>query len=157
MELIITLKGSGKYAVTDPKGRNIYSVTKKRKLVGNPITTLHDASGYALYTLIRTESGRNPAFQIVFNDSLYMTAQCTSMYVDPCVRFEGDGTVYELKGKMHNNMKLRKDGVEIGGLTTEALTNGDPRYSLIVDNKYFDDIIPLFVVIVDKCFNGSNK
>lgn len=155
MELIIIPKGSGKYTVTDPKERTIYTVTKKRKLIGNPITTLHDASGYALYTMVRRESGMKPSFQIIFNDALFMKVKCTSLYVDPCVVFEGDDGTYELKGKSHDKLELKKDGTVIGSLITEAQANGEPKYTLTVENKFFDDVIPLFAVSIDKCFNSK--
>lgn len=157
MELIIIPNGNGKYTVEDGKQRKIYSVTKKKRFIGNPITTLHDASGYVLYTMVRTESGRKPAFHIEFNDSLYMKVRCTSMFVDPCVEFIGNEANYELKGRSHAKMKLTKDDEEIGTLVVEAQANNEPKYILTVDNRSFDDVIPLFAVAVDKCFNDSNK
>lgn len=157
MQLIVIPKGQGKYDVTDPKERKIYSVTKKRRLIGNPITTLHDASGYALYTMIRTESGKKPAFQIIFNDSAFLAAQCKSLYVDPCITFAGGSNSYELKGKDPFDFKVfsRKD--EIGSLVTERQANNDPKYILTIDDKYYDDYFPLFAVVADKCFSGKNK
>lgn len=157
MELIIIPMGAGKFTVTDEKDRKMYSVTKKRKLIGNPITTLHDASGYALYTMVRTASGIKPAFQIVFNDELFLTVQCKSLYVDPCITFTGQGGDFELKGKSADDLVLRAGSEEIGVLKTERQTNNDPKYVLTVDNRRFDDFLPLFAVAADKCFNGKNK
>lgn len=157
MNLIIIPTGSGKFTITDDKERTIYSVTKKRKLIGNPITTLHDASGYALYTMVRTAAGIKPAFQITFNDAAFMTVQCKSLYVDPCITFAGQGGDFELKGTTANNLVLRTGGEEIGTLKTERQTNNDPKYLLTVDNKRFDDFMVLFAVAADKCFNGKNK
>lgn len=157
MELIIIPKGSGKYDVNDNKERKIYSVTKKRRLIGNPITTLHDASGYALYTLVRTQSGMKPAFQIIFNDNVFLAAQCKSLYVDPTITFVGGSHSFELKGKDIWNLKMFEHKDEIGGLKTERQANDDPKYILTIEDKYFDDFIPLFAVIADKCFSGKNK
>lgn len=157
MELIIIPNGNGKYSVTDHKERTIYSVTKKKRFIGNPITTLHDASGYVLYTMVRTESGRKPAFHIEFNDTLYMKVRCTSMFVDPCIEFIGSEANYELKGSTHAKMTLRRDDEKIGTLVIESQANNEPKYILTVENKFFDDVIPLFAVTVDKCFNGTNK
>ena len=137
MELIIIPKGAGKYDVTDAKNRIIYTVSKKRRLIGNPITTLHDASGYALYTMVRTESGKKPAFQIIFNDNPFFVVQCKSLYVDPSITFAGGNNNFELKGK------LRPWQIS--------------RFLMEVEDAYFDDYIPLFAVVTDKCFSGKNK
>ncbi len=157
MELIIIPTGSGKFTITDNKERKIYSVTKKRKLIGNPITTLYDASGYALYTMVRTAAGIKPMFQIIFNDAVFMTVQCKSLYVDPCIIFTGQGGEFELKGNTADNLVLRTGGEKIGTLKTERQMNNDPKYFLTVDDKRFDDFFPLFAIAADKCFNGKNK
>jgi uncharacterized protein YxjI len=152
MELYIVPKGAGKYSITDNKDRNLYNVTKAKKLFGNPITTLHDASGYALYTMQRTASGKKPAFQIVFNDEPFLK----SIYVDPCVIFEGKNK-YELKSKDGKNFQMYMDGTVIGKLETSRQANNDPRYFIQIEDKFFDDFIPLFAVCIDKCFSGLNK
>ncbi len=157
MELIIIPTGQGKYTITDAKDRKIYSVTKKKKFVGTPITTLHDASGYALYTLIRTESGVKPAFQIIFNDAVFLFARCRSLYVDPAIDLEGEGGSFTLTGREHAHLKIKIDKTEIGSIDTEKQTNNQPKYILHMDDKYYDDFVPLFAVVVDKCFNGTNK
>lgn len=157
MELIIIPTGQGKYTVTDTKDRKIYSVTKKKKFVGMPVTTLHDVSGYALYTLIRTESGVKPAFQIIFNDAVFLHARCRSFFVDPAIDLEGDGGKYTLKGREHAHLKIKIDKTEIGSIDTEKQANNQPKYILHMDDKYYDDYVPLFAVVVDKCFNGTNK
>ncbi|MCR5718059.1 MAG: hypothetical protein K6F80_03365 [Oscillospiraceae bacterium] len=157
MDLVILPKGSGKYDILDTKDRIIYTVTKKKRLIGNPITTLHDASGYALYRLIRTEFGKKPAFQIVFNEKAFMAVKCESLFVDPTITFNGGSYRYELRGKDSRELKLFSYKDEIGTLITERQANNEPKYRLSVENKYFDDFIPLFAVVADKCFNGTNK
>ncbi len=157
MELTIIPKGAGKYDITDAKKRTIYTVSKKRRLIGNPITTLYDASGYALYAMVRTESGKKPAFQITLNDKPYMTVQCKSMFVDPTITFTGSSQSFELKGKNSNQLRLCLQKAEIGSLVTELQANNDPKYVLQIEDKYFDDCIPLFAVVADKCFSGKNK
>ena len=157
MELVILPKGSGKYDVLDTKERVIYTVTKKKRLIGNPITTLHDASGYALYRLVRTESGKKPAFQIIFNEAAFMAVKCESIFVDPTITFQGGSHRYELRGKSSNNLTLYSYKDEIGTLVTERQANNEPKYLLTVENKFFDDFIPMFAIVADKCFNGTNK
>ncbi|MBR3628865.1 MAG: hypothetical protein IKN55_00110 [Oscillospiraceae bacterium] len=153
MELIVIPKGSGKYTVTDEKDRKIYTVNKKRKLIGNPITSLHDASGYVLYTMVRTASGNKPAFDITFNDAHFLDAKCKSLFVDPSITFDGPGGQYLLKGKDTSFFTLQKGSETIGSLKKEKQANDEPMYLLSVDDKYFDDFIPLFAVVADKCYN----
>lgn len=157
MELIIIPKGAGKYDVTDAKERIIYTVTKKKKLMGFPITILFDPSGYRLYSMQRTKAGNKPEFHIIFNEAVFMAVKCESLYVDPTITFNGGSHAYELRGKDQKTLKLyaRKD--EIGNLITEMQANGDPKYTLTIENKYYDDFFPLFAVIADKCFSGKNK
>ena len=157
MELVILPKGSGRYEVLDAKERVIYTVSKKKRLIGNPISTLHDASGYALYRLVRTESGKKPAFQIIFNEAAFMAVKCESLFVDPTITFNGGSHRYELKGKDQRRLTLYSYKDEIGTLITERQANNEPKYLLSVDNKYFDDYIPLFAIVADKCFSGTNK
>ncbi len=157
MELIIIPKGAGKYDVTDTKERMIYTVAKKKKLIGFPITTLFDPSGYRLYSLQRTEAGNKPAFQMLFNDKVFMAIKCESLYVDPTITFNGGSYAFALRGKVQNNLTLFSRNDEIGTLITEKQANGEPKYTLTVENKFFDDFFALFAVVADKCFNPNNK
>ena len=154
MELRIIPKGSGKYVVNDPKERTIYTVTKAKKLFGNPITTLHDASGYALYTMQRTASGKKPAFDVFFNESTFMKISCKSIYVDPCVTFETEKMKYELKGSDdYKDFQIVVNRQKVGEMHTERQANNEPMYQLSIDDAYFVDFIPLFAVAADKCFS----
>ena len=153
MELLVIPKGSGKYTITDEKDRKIYSVNKKRKLIGNPITSLHDASGYVLYTMVRTASGNKPAFDITFNDAHFLDAKCKSLFVDPSIIFSGPGGEFMLKGKDTSYLVLTKGETEIGNLKKEKQANDEPMYILTVEDKEYDDFIPLFAIVADKCYN----
>lgn len=157
MELIIIPKGAGKYDVTDTKERMIYTVAKKKKLIGFPITTLYDPSGYRLYSLQRTEAGNKPAFQILFNEKVFMAVKCESLYVDPTITFNGGSYAFELRGKTQQNLTLYSRKDEIGSLVTEKQANGEPKYTMTIENKYYDDFLPLFGVVADKCFNPNKK
>ena len=153
MELLVIPKGSGKYTITDEKDRKIYTVNKKRKLIGNPITSLHDASGYVLYTMVRTASGNKPTFDITFNDAHFLDAKCKSLFVDPSIIFSGPGGEFMLKGKDTSYFVLTKGEAEIGSLKKEKQANDEPMYMLTVEDKEFDDFIPLFAIVADKCYN----
>lgn len=157
MELLITSKGSGKYTVADSKEREVYHVTKTRKFFGSPITTLYDASGYTLYTMKRTSTGKKPEYEIQFNDRFFMKVMCKSMFIDPSIQFETVDSIYELKGKDQKHFVLFKNETEIGTLDTAKLVNNDLIYKLVFDDQSFDDFFPLFAVAADKCFGEMNK
>lgn len=159
MELFVIPKGSGKYTVTDKKDRKIYSVTKAKKKLfgGNPITTLHDASGYALYTQQRTAAGKKPAFRVDFNDEPFMTLACKSVYLDPSLICEGQGMKWEIKSKDRMNFEIFKDGKKVGKMETQRQTNNEAKFYIEIDDKVFDDYIPLFAVCADKSFSQMNK
>ncbi|MBR0485133.1 MAG: hypothetical protein IJJ69_10185 [Oscillospiraceae bacterium] len=157
MELQVTAKGSGKYIITDAKEREIYHVTKTRKLFGSPITTLYDVSGYALYTMKRTSAGKKPEYEVQLNERFFMKVLCKSMFIDPSIQFETVESIYELKGKDQKHFVLYKNQVEIGMLDTAKLVNNDLVYKLVFDDQLFDDFFPLFAVAADKCFGEMNK
>ncbi len=157
MELFITAKGSGKYVVTDNKERELYHATKARKLFGSPLTTFYDASGYILYTMKRTSSGKKPEYEIQLNERFFMKVLCKSMFIDPSIQFETIDTIYELKGKDPKNFILYRNDVQIGTLSTAKLVNNDLIYTLTFEEHTFDDFFPLFAVAVDKCFGEINK
>lgn len=157
MELVVIPTGSGKYNVIDTKDRKLYSVTKKRKLVGNSITTLHDASGYALYSMVRTESGKKPAFHIFLNGTVVLRVLCKSMFLSPCIVLEGSDFGYEMRGEQVTHFHIFQGDFEVGTLDTEIQTNGEPKYRITIEQKYFDDFFPLFAVIVDKCYGTGVK
>ena len=157
MELVVIPTGSGKYNVIDAKDRKLYSVTKKRKLIGNAITTLHDASGYALYSMVRTESGKKPAFHIFLNGTIVLRVQAKSMFLNPCIAFDGSNDSFELRGEKVTHFELFHNEVAIGTLDTEIQTNGEPKYRITIEQKYFDDFFPLFAVVVDKCYGTGVK
>lgn len=157
MKLIVAAKGSGKYVVTDQKSRTIYTVGKTKKLFGNPITTLYDASGYSLYTMQKTASGKKPTFRIDFNDAPFMTVVCKSIYLDPSLIFEGQGLKFNVKSKDRLNFEIIRNGVTTGKMETEKQTNGDQLFVIEIDDKAFDDYVPFFAVCADKSFRDLNK
>lgn len=157
MELLVISKGSGKYTVTDTKEREIYHITKARKLFGNPTTTLYDASGYTLYTMKRTSAGKKPEYEVQLNEQFFMKVLCKSMFIDPSIQFETTDCIYELKGKDQKHFNLYRNEVPIGTLDHAKQVNGGLVYKLVFDDRYFDDFFPLFAVAADKCFGEMNK
>lgn len=154
MELYVLLKGNEKYLITDRKDRKIYSVDKKRF---SKQVILHDASGYALYSLLQLTTGMKPSFRVDFNDEPFMKINCKSIFLDPSLECEGRGMKYVIKSQDRKNFEIHKNGVKIGTMVAEKQTNNEPIYHIDVDNKAYDDYIPLFAVCADKCFSELNK
>lgn len=154
MELYVVPKGNEKYLITDKKDRKIYSVDKKRF---SKQLILHDASGYALYSLLQITTGMKPSFRIDFNEESFMKVTCKSIYLDPSLECEGRGMKYVIKSQDRMNFEIYKNGAKIGTIVTEKQTNNEQQYYIDVDNKAFDDYIPLFAVCADKCFSSLNK
>lgn len=154
MELFVVPKNTEKYNVFDKKDRRIYKITRKRF---GKSWTLHDASDYALYSMLQTGSGKKPSFKIEFNDAPFMIITCKSIYLDPSLECEGQGQKFVIKSRDRMNFELLKNGTKVGAITTEKQTNNEQKYFIEIEDKAFDDYIPLFAVCVDKCFSGLNK
>ncbi len=154
MELFVVPKGNDKYGVSDKKDRKIYSISKKRF---SKLIILHDASGYALYSLQQTTTGMKPTFNITFNDAPFMTVKCKSIYLDPSLICEGQGMKFEIKSQDRMQFTILKNGQTVGKLQTEKQANNEQKYYIEINDRAFDDFIPLFAVCVDKCFSDLNK
>lgn len=154
MELYVVPKNAEKYNVFDKKDRRIYKISKK-KFAKNWV--LQDASDYALYSMVQTSTGKKPAFKIEFNDAPFMIVTCKSIYLDPSLECEGQGMKFELKSRDRKNFEFFKNGTKVGTISTEKQTNNEPKYYINMEDKAFDDYIPIFAVCIDKCFSGMNK
>lgn len=160
MELMISIKGS-KYTVQDKKqSRQIYTIKKKGFGAGR--FHLLDASNYQLYSLIQLSDERKPTFIISHNDISIMQLSCKSLFLDPTINVEGkdiQGTVikYDIASKDRRIFELIKDGMNVGSVKTNVTVNKELQYDLIIDDKVFDDYIPLFVLAVDLTFGDMNR
>lgn len=160
MKLMISMKGS-KYVVEDKaKKRTIYTVKKRGFGVGRYL--LMDPSNYQLYSLVQVSEDRKPAFIISHNDVSIMQLVCTSLFLDPSISVKGkdiQGTEakYNIASKDHRNFDIIKDDVKCGSIKTNNTVNNDLQYDLDIDDKVFDDYIPLFVIAVDLTFGDINK
>lgn len=160
MELTVTVKGS-KYTVQDKKlSRLLYTIKKKGFGAGKYI--LMDASNYSLYTFIQTGDDRKPTFDILNNDVTLMNLICKSLFLDPTItvygRDTGGGAVdFAITSKDHRMFRIVKDGADVGALKTLLTVSGDLQYEIEIEDKIFDDYIPLFAVAVDITFGDMNK
>ncbi len=159
MELTISIKGS-KYIVQDKKqARQIYTI--KKKGFGGGRFLLMDASNYQLYSLMQISGERKPSFIISHNDVSIMQLACKSLFLDPTINVEGkdiQGTLikYDIASKDHRNFELLKDGISVGSITNVNM-NKELQYDLVIDDKIFDDYIPLFALAVDLTFGDMNR
>ena len=160
MELTISTKGS-KYVVQDKnRSRQIYTI--KKKGFGGGRFLLMDAIKYQLYSLMQVSDERKPNFIISHNDVSIMQLACKSLFLDPTINVEGkdiQGTVikYDIASKDHRNFEILKEGLSVGTVKTNVNMNKELQYDLVIDDKVFDDYIPLFVLAVDLTFGDMNR
>ncbi|MDE5765402.1 MAG: hypothetical protein K2N49_00955 [Ruminococcus sp.] len=160
MELMISSKGS-KYIVEDKEQKRIiYTVKKKGFGAGRYL--LMDPSNYQLYSLVQTSADRKPSFIIGHNDSTIMQLVCTSLFLEPSISvtgkdIQGVEAKYSIASKDHRNFDILKDDVKCGTLRTNNTVSNELQYDLDIDNKVFDDYIPLFVIAVDLTFGDINR
>ena len=50
-----------------------------------------------------------------------------------------------------------KEGLSVGTVKTNVNMNKELQYDLVIDDKVFDDYIPLFVLAVDLTFGDMNR
>lgn len=148
MELFVIPKGS-KFLVQDTKGRLIYTI-KKKGFSGK--LQLYDASNYELYTMVSDFSEKHPSFQILLNDKLYLWAKCKSRFLDPSLVAEGETGKYLMKSQDREHFDFFKDDVPCGNITIQQMPNGDTQFHMEIDDKSFDDALPLFTLCIDYSF-----
>lgn len=161
MELMITVKGTNKFTVTDKKQQRLLYTIKKKAFGGSRYLLL-DASNYQLYTIVQMNEDRKPTFAITHNDAEIMKLECKSLFLDPTITVEGKDTAgsvisYAITSKEHRDFQLLKDGLNVGKLVVHTNTAGDLQYEIGIEDKVFDDYIPLFAIAVDLTFGDMNK
>ncbi len=154
MDLVVLTKGN-KYVVEDKKSRLLYTV--KKKGFGNSKFVLLDSSNYNLYTLLQTGEERKPSFSIVLNDATFMTITCKSLFLDPTIICEGKNMTFTLASKDRREFTILSGDDKKGSISTRTSVSGDLQYDITVEDKIFDDYIPLFAVIIDRAFGVMNK
>lgn len=155
MELLLLIKGN-KYIVEDKKSRLLYTV--KKKGFGNTKFVLLDASNYNLYTLMNTTSSdAKPSFTVILNDDTFMLINCKSKFLDPTITCEGKNLSYTLTSKNRRDFTIMFNGEEKGKIETNVSVSGELQYDITIDDKMFDDYIPLFAVVADKIYGDTNR
>lgn len=153
MEITVASRGN-RYTVEDKNQKTIYTI--KKKGFGQRYIIL-DMNNYNLYTLIQTGDERRPFFTIVLNDDTFLKMECKSLFLDPTIIAVGKNMKYELRSKDRKNFEIIFNDNNVGKLETKTGVTGDHQYDIDIDNKAFDDYIPLFAVAVDRAFGEMNK
>lgn len=160
MELMISVKGN-KYTVTDKKQQRLLYTIKKKAFVGGKYLLL-DASNYQLYTIVQTSDDKKPMFSITHNDVSLMKLECKSLFLDPTIIVDGKDTAgtpikYAITSKEHKDFQLLKDELPVGKLLVHITVSGELQYEIEIEDKVFDDYIPLFAIAVDITFGNMNR
>ncbi len=153
MRLVVNTKGS-KYIVEDKKSRLLYTV--KKKGFGKKYILL-DSSEYNLYTFAEDVVDRKPRFDIILNDRTFLRLECMSLFLDPTINAENDKMKYSIKSKDRKSFQIILNGEKVGSIETLLTVGGDLQYDIDIEDKCFDDYIPLFAVAIDRAFGDINK
>ncbi|MBR6069921.1 MAG: hypothetical protein IKP78_04955 [Ruminococcus sp.] len=159
MELMISVKGN-KFTVTDKKQDRLLYTVKKKTFGGRYL--LLDASNYQLYTIVQTSDDKKPTFSITHNDISILKLECKSLFLDPTITVSGKDTAgtpinYSITSKEHRDFQLLRDGLPVGKLLVHITVSGELQYEIEIQDKVFDDYIPLFAVAVDLTFGNMNR
>ena len=160
MELMVSVKGHH-YVVEDKKhSRLLYTI--KKKGLGSSKYLLLDASKYQLYTFTKTVEDKKPTFIISNNDIPRIRLTVKSLFLDPSISVTGKDTAKQpvnflLASKDHKEFTILRDETDVGKLSVHLTVSGELQYELHIEDKIFDDFIPLFAVAVDITFGEMNQ
>lgn len=149
MKLIMILKGS-KFDVVNDRDKKIYTI--KKKILGNARYILKDKNNYELYVLQPITGGKRPAFNIMLNEKLYLDVKCTSMFLDPSIEASGEGGHYLLKSADRKNFDMIIADKNVGNVKILTLLNGDTQVEAEINDKAYDDVIPLLALCTELTF-----
>ena len=83
--------------------------------------------------------------------------ECTSMFLDPTIKVRHKTMHFEISSKDRKEFDIILDGNNVGHIQSLVGVNGEMQFHINVDNKAFDDYIPLFAVAIDKAFTEMNR
>lgn len=156
MVLLNILPKGNKWLVTDSKERVIYTIKKN---VSGGKFTLIDASGYKLYYVTFNKKEKKPVFKFFLNDNNIFDLKCTSIFLEPS--FEGKGNMGEFKITSADRRDFNLFDVtrnrDMGEILVCETEKGNLPYEIRMDEKYFDDFVPLFAVCIDQVYGELNK
>lgn len=91
-----------------------------------------------------------------------MDLACKSLFLDPTITVDGKDISgheihFSIASKDHKDFELLREGVVVGSIKTKLLVNNELQYEVEIEDKLFDDYIPLFAVAVDLTFGDINR
>ena len=154
MKLVMVPKGS-KFHVINDRERTVYTIKKKK--LGAAKYILIDKNGYVLYVLQPNVGGKRPSFKVYLNDKVILDIVCTSMFLEPTIKTTGEGRNYLIKTADRKEFEIiaedKNIGHVIGNIKTLVLMSGDRQVELEVEDKRYDDVMPLLALAVDLTFS----
>lgn len=154
MELTVLSKNNGYTVHEKSSNKTLYNV--KKKTFGQKWNLL-DTSKYNLYTLAQMGDEKKPAFAIILNDVTFLTIECKSLFLDPTLVAKSRSMCYNLVSKDRREFDIVFNDKNIGHISTKISVTGELQYDIDIENKFFDDYIPLFAVAIDRTFGEMNK
>lgn len=151
VKLNIIPKGS-KFDVIDSKERVIYRI----KPGMNGKIHLFDSSGYKLYYMTYDKKQKKPSFKMFLNDKEILTADCTSMFLDPGFELKGDNIFFDVRSHDRREFRIMDGENQIGTVSSET-EKRNSKYIIEISENYFDDYIPLIAVCIDIAFGKMNR
>lgn len=167
VKLNIVSRGN-KYVVLDQKERTIYTI--KSGMGGK--THLINSGGYKLYYFMGDRKAKKPVFSVFHDNKQVFFAECTSLFLDPGFKLRGEKISIDVISHDRQTFEIiynESDEVNIGKITCaedESPTENakkekkdakETKYTLEINEKYFDDYIPLIAVFIDIAFGELNK
>lgn len=143
-----------KAIVNDEAGKMLYSIKKK---TFSSKYVLFDTNDYNLYTLESNTMDQKPSFKVFLRDQVYVVCDCTSLFLNPTIEVKGNEIDLKLTGKNHKTFKILHNKDEIGEINVIKDMAGSLQYDIEIENKFFDDYIVLFGIMLDITFGKYNK
>ena len=154
MKLVMVPKGS-KFPVLNDREKTVYTIKKKK--LGATKYVLIDKNGYVLYVLQPNVGGKRPSFKVYLNEKVIFEIVCTSMFLEPTIEITGEGRKYLIKSSDRKEFDIitedKNIGHVIGHIKTLMLMSGDKQIELEVEDKRYDDSMPLLALSVELTFS----
>lgn len=166
VKLNVVSKGN-RYVVLDQKDRTIYNI--KSGMGGK--THLINSGGYKLYYFTGDRKAKKPVFMVFNGERQVFSAECTSLFLDPGFTLRGENVSIDVISHDRQKFSIRSDENPIGSITVagnesdseenkekkDKKETKETKYAIEIDEKYFDDYIPLAAVFIDIAFGDLNK
>lgn len=151
VDLNVIPKGN-KFIVLDQKERTIYNI--KTGMGGK--THLINSGGYKLFYFTSDKKAKKPVFTVYNDDKVMFTAECTSLFLEPGIAIRGERANLDIVSHDRQEFKIMDGENQIGTVTSQE-EKKETKYLIEIEEKYFDDYIPLIAVFIDMSFGKINK